>query len=127
MKRIILVVALAVTLSAARPVGVSLPRLDGAVVDDVLQSHNSMVAAKIKFVNQSSSPVDIYWIDYEGRRALIQKDLPVNGTRIENTYLTHPFLVVISGSGGTTEADTGYRLGGFVALTTYGDTATITN
>jgi hypothetical protein len=117
----------AANLQAARTPGVVLPRIDATTVDDSLQSYNSMVPARISFVNQSTSPVDIYWINYEGRRVLIQKQLPMNGTHTERTYLTHPFLVVASGTGGTLETGTGLRLCGFVALTTNGDTATITN
>jgi hypothetical protein len=117
----------AVTLQAARTPGVSLPRIDAATVDESLQSYNSMVPARINFVNHSTSPVDIYWINYEGRRVQIEKQLPMNGTHTERTYLTHPFLVVASGTGGTLETGSGLRLWGFVALTTNGDTANITN
>lgn len=114
-------------LRAARAPGATLTRIDPAIVDDVLQSYPVMVQAKIRFVNQSSSPVDIYWINFEGHRVLFQKDLPVNAAWTAGTYLTHPWLIVVSGTGGTTESDTGLRLGGFVALTTNGDTAIITN
>jgi hypothetical protein len=117
----------ALDLQAARTPGVMLARIDPAIVDDVLQSYVVTAAARIKFVNQSSSPVDIYWINFEGHRVLFEKNLAVNASWTAGTFLTHPWLIVVSGTGGTAESDTGLRLGGFVALTTNGDTAIITN
>ena len=114
-------------LQAARTPGVMLTRIDPAIVDDVLQSYPVTVQARIQFVNHSGSPVDIYWINFEGHRVLFEKNLAVNASWTAGTFLTHPWLIVVSGSGGTTESDTGLRIGGFVALTTNGDTANITN
>jgi hypothetical protein len=117
----------ALDLRAARAPGVMLTRIDPAIVDDVLQSYPVTVQAKIQFVNHSGSPVDIYWINFDGHRVLYAKNLAVNASWTAGTFLTHPWLIVASGTGGTTESDTGLRLGGFVALSTNGDTAIITN
>jgi VHL beta domain len=112
---------------APRVPGVTLRPLDAAMVDNVLRSSNGATRATIKFVNQSSSAVDIYWINYDGHRVLYYRGLAANSTWTADTCLTHPWLVIASDSGGTTTSGTGVRLGGFEALTTNGDTAIITN
>jgi formylglycine-generating enzyme required for sulfatase activity len=102
-------------------------------VDDTLRSINSATAATIDFVNRSGSPVDIYWINGQGGRRLDCAGVAVGATCTRSTFLTHPFLVVVSGTGGTTARDTGTRLAGFEAVTPNGahdpairDTAIIT-
>jgi hypothetical protein len=112
---------------APRVPGVTLRPLDAAMVDNVLRSSNGATRATIKFVNQSSSAVDIYWINYDGHRVLYYRALAGNSTWTADTFLTHPWLVIVSDSGGTTTSGTGVRLGGFEALTANGDTAIITN
>jgi hypothetical protein len=112
---------------APRAPGVILRPLDAATVDNLLRSANGATRATIKFVNQSSSAVDIYWIDYDGHRVLYYRGLAANSTWTADTFLTHPWLVVASESGGTTTPGTGVRVGGFEALTANGDTAIITN
>jgi len=107
--------------------GVTLRPLDAAIVDSVLRSSNGATRATIEFVNQSSSAVDIYWINYDGHRVLYDRALAANSTWTADTFLTHPWLVIVSDSGGTTTSGTGVRLGGFEALTANGDTAIITN
>jgi hypothetical protein len=106
---------------------VILTPLDAATVDDALRSSNATTRASINFVNRSSSAVDIYWISYEGDRMLYHAGLAVGAAWKVDTFLTHPWLVVVSGTGGTTTQDTGFRLEGFEALTPNGDTAIITS
>jgi hypothetical protein len=108
-------------------VGVILKPLSAGMVDDVLQSSNGSTHATIDFVNQSRGAVDIYWINYDGHRVLYVAGLAPGSSCIIATFLTHPWLVVASGTGGTTAPDTGTRLAGFEALTANGDTAIITN
>jgi hypothetical protein len=96
--------------------GVILSPLDPATVDDTYAS-NSGAPALLDFVNRSGRAVDIYWIDYQGNRQLLSAGLPVGANWLERTFLTHPWLVVVSGTGGTTAQDTGIRLAGFVAVT----------
>ena len=117
----------ALNAQASRIPGITLPPLDAAAVDDILQSSNGATRATIKFVNQSRSAVDIYWIDYDGHRVLYKTGLAANSTWTVGTSLTHPWLVIVSGTGGTTAPDTGVRIAGFVALTANGDTAIITD
>jgi TonB family protein len=85
-------------------------------------------------VNRSGAPVDIYWLDYSGNRRLGVERLPVGATHSGATFLTYPFLVVASDTGGTTVHDTGVRLAAFQAVTpnperdpAIRDTAVITN
>ena len=87
------------------------------MVDDAAHSGGSNTAAVIDFVNRSGRPVDIYWIDSGGRRVLYMKNLKAGATHHRNTYLTHPWLIVASDSGGTTARDTGTRLAAFEAVT----------
>jgi VHL beta domain len=112
---------------APRVPSVTLRPLDAAMVDNVLRSSNGATRATIKFVNQSSSAVDIYWINYDGHRVLYYRGLAANSTWTAETFLTHPWLVIVSASGGTTTSGTGVGLGGFEALTPIGDTAIISN
>jgi hypothetical protein len=76
-------------------------------VDDVLQSYPVTVRASIKFVNRSSTPVDIYWINFDGHRVLYRAGLAVNADWTAGTFLTHPWLVVVSGTLGAPR--TGHR------------------
>jgi TonB family protein len=97
--------------------GVTLTPLDPATVDKTARSINGKVPAIIQFVNQSRRAVDIYWIDPNGNRVLYQAGLATGGRWSETTYLTHPWLVVLSGTGGTTARGTGTLLAGFEAVT----------
>jgi hypothetical protein len=114
---------LLLTLREAR--GATLTPLDAAAVD-ASRSGSVVSPARINFVNQSASPVDIYWINFEGRRMLYRAALAVGATWNVGTSLSHRWLVVTSGTGGTTERNTGSRLAGFEAATQDGDTALIT-
>jgi TonB family protein len=97
--------------------GTNLTPLDPGTVDDAMASTAGATAAAIDFVNRTNGPVDIYWIDYKGNRVVSTAGLAVGATFSALTYLTHPFLVVVSGTGGTTAQDTGTRLAGFEAVT----------
>ena len=108
-----------------RAPGVMLTSLDPAVVDDLLMSYDHESPASINFINRSNTPVDIYWISYEGTRVLYKSGLAVGDSWKVGTMLTHPWLVVISGTG-TNQTDSGVRVAGFVPLTKNGDTAIIT-
>jgi hypothetical protein len=106
------------SLAAAAPSqhGVTLSPLDPAMVDDSSRSISSGLAI-IHFVNKSGGPVDIYWIDFSGRRVLYATSLAAGATFPPLTYLGHPWLVVRSGTGGRAVRDTGMRLAGFQAQT----------
>jgi len=99
----------------AKP-GVTLTPLDPVSVDDSLATVNGPGAA-IDFINHSRRPVDIYWINYQGDRVLYRSGLAVGATWTITTGVNHLWLVVVSGTGGTTAQDTGTRLTAFAAVT----------
>lgn len=114
--------------------GVVLTPLNPLTSEDTLRSLNFATPAVIDFVNHSNRAIDIYWMTYEGGRRLERAGLPVNATWRETTFLTHPFLVIASGTGGTLKKGTGLRLAAFQAVTPRNgpdasaiDTAIITN
>jgi len=112
--------------SGPSKLGEFLTPLDAATVDKA-HSKNSDKKGFILFVNRSSSPVDIYWINDGGVRDCRKRDLGIGATwRPSYTFLTHPWLVVVSGTG-TTERGTGTLLAGFEASTTNEDIAIITD
>jgi TonB family protein len=102
---------------AASSKGVNLTPLNPATVDDSSHSIDSKTPAVIEFVNHSGRAVDIYWLNPNGNRMLFYAGLAAGKTWFEGTYLTHPWLVVASGTGGTTARDSGLRLAGFEAVT----------
>ena len=83
--------------------------------------------APIIFVHRSSTPVDVYWIDYDGNRVLFRPALAAGAVWRISTFLTHPWLVVASGTGGTKQHDTGVRLAAFEASAATGGDAIITD
>ncbi len=99
--------------------------LDPATVDNASRSMSYSVATLINFVNHSSTAVDIYWIDYSGNRVLKRSGLDAGSSWRTGTFLTHPWLVIAAGSGGTKEHDTGVRLAAFEATTSVGGDAII--
>jgi hypothetical protein len=104
---------------APRP-RVTLTAIDPAKIDHS-QSVEFSTRTSISFINHSSSTVDIYWIDYQGARVLKQAALPSGGTWQTGTFVSHPWLVVASGSGATQKPDTGLRLAGFEPSASPGD------
>ena len=58
---------------------------------------------------------------------LYRAGLAIGASWQTGTFVTHPWLVVISGTGGTTKSDTGVRLAGFEAPTARGGDAIITD
>jgi hypothetical protein len=103
--------------ASAQPVKADrvLTPLDSVVVDTTLRSLNSDTEAIIRFVNVTDVPVDIYWIDFMGDRVLYLEALPPGGNLYQLTFLTHPWLAVVSGTDGTSTEGTGRLLAGFLA------------
>ncbi len=101
--------------------------LDPTTVDDSSRSTDLATPAPITFINRCSSPVDIYWIDYQGNRMLYRAGLGVGAGWRTGTFLTHPWLVVLAGTGGTKDRDTGIRLAAFEASSSIGGDAIITD
>jgi hypothetical protein len=61
--------------------------------------------------------VDIYWIDYSGDREFYN-DLAADSSYIQETYITHPWLVVLAGSGDTTAQGSGTLITAFASAVT---------
>jgi len=101
--------------------------LDPATADDDSRSSEYSTAAPITFINRGSGPVDIYWIDYQGHRMLYRAGLAAGASWSTGTFLTHPWLVVATGTGGTKERDTGLRVAAFVASSAAGGDAIVTD
>ncbi|HWE49183.1 MAG TPA: hypothetical protein VG273_05320 [Bryobacteraceae bacterium] len=112
----------------SRPSAVgSVKKLDPVTVDVASRSTDYSTPVPISFINHSRGPVDIYWIDYQGRRMLYREQLPVGSTWQTGTFLTHLWLVVASGTGGTKERGTGRRVAAFEASSPAGGDAMITD
>ena len=97
--------------------GVFLESLNPLDVDLNFRSTSSTLASKIQFANRTQYPVDIYWINGFGDRVWYQTIQPWS-KHLQSTYVGHPWLVVRSGTGGTTVQLTGLMLGAFAAQTT---------
>jgi VHL beta domain len=60
--------------------------------EGILSSQSSVDKTPVRFVNQSSTAVRIYWLDYEGERQLVDRILP-SQEGVQETWRTHPFVV----------------------------------
>lgn len=109
------------------PPPVTLSALDPAAVDETYRSREYSTPVEIRFINKSSTAVDLYWIDYQGNRKLASSALAPGAVFAAGTFVTHPWLAVASGTGGTKEHGTGLRLAGFEASTSAGGDAIITD
>jgi hypothetical protein len=56
------------------------------------RSVDSRSPAAIKFVNKTTHPVRIYWLDFAGNRVLYNSLLP-GQAYVQNTFIGHPWLV----------------------------------
>jgi hypothetical protein len=60
--------------------------------DAGIKSGRSNVEIKITFVNNSHTPLKVYWLNFEGARVLYHTLKP--GEVVEqSTFLTHPWLI----------------------------------
>lgn len=57
-----------------------------------LKSLNSDTEAEIRFVNRSGQTVEVYWLDFDGKRKYYQT-LKDGEFYDQPTFLTHPWLV----------------------------------
>jgi hypothetical protein len=109
------------------PPPVTLTALDPTTVDEAYRSREYSTPVTIRFINKSSTAVDLYWIDYQGNRKLARAALAPGAVWRAGTFVTHPWLAVASDTGGTKEHGTGVRLAGFEASTAAGGDAIITD
>jgi hypothetical protein len=115
--KLLFLLSICVGLSGSANAGVVLSPLNPVLVDDTYSSINGDTQAEIDFINNSAIPVDVYWIDYSGDRVLYYSDLLPGTSYDQETYLTHPWLIVEDGTGGTTAQGTGDLITAFEAVT----------
>lgn len=70
----------------------------------------------ITFMNATSAPVNVYWLNYSGTRVLYNSDLAAGASYVQGTFASHPWVVtdlsntclaVFMGVGHPTTATTG--------------------
>ncbi len=91
--------------------------VDPVVVDDTYASVNGAQTAQIDFIDHLSEDVDVYWIDYSGDR-VFYGDLGPDSSYIQETFLTHPWLIALAGSGDTTSQGSGILITAFASAVT---------
>ncbi len=57
-----------------------------------LRSIEGVASTTIQFVNFTSQDIQVYWLNYEGRRVLY-KTLTARENYLQSTFLTHPWVV----------------------------------
>lgn len=62
-----------------------------------LKSRVGEHAVEIVFENQTSAPMELFWLDYDGNRKKIGDVMPKQTAR-HVTYVTHPWVVAKSGN-----------------------------
>ncbi|NMG37901.1 hypothetical protein GRZ55_01450 [Chelativorans sp. ZYF759] len=60
--------------------------------EENLRSANGNTTSSIAFFNQTRSPVNVLWINYEGQRQFYAEIQP-GGTWSTQTYVTHPWVI----------------------------------
>ena len=106
----------ALAVSAAAHAGVVLTSVDPTVLDTSVVSTNGTTPATIDFVNELATNVDVYWINYSGDRVFYE-DLTAGSSYDQPTYITHPWIIALVGSGDTLAQGTGMLVDGFFAET----------
>ena len=61
-----------------------------------LKSENSDNATNIRFTNGTCGTIGLYWLDFGGNR-VHYGDIPPGQTHVQNTFLTHPWVVTSDG------------------------------
>jgi hypothetical protein len=96
-------VSLMALLIAARAVSASptLPSLPVQSTDQEksLKSLSASQSTFVHFVNRSSKPVDVYWLNYDGFRVIYHRLRP-NQSCEQQTYVTHPWVVTTQSGDG---------------------------
>lgn len=60
--------------------------------EGTIRSLEGTVSTTIRFKNTRSTPVKLFWLDYEGKRKPYETIMP-GCSAVQNTYVTHPFLL----------------------------------
>ena len=59
-----------------------------------IRSIHSRIPKSVRFLNHSSVPAKVIWINYEGEQVLYSTLKPLNGCYDVRTYVTHPWIAV---------------------------------
>jgi hypothetical protein len=103
--------------SATAASAVTLVNVDPVAIDTTAFSVNGTMPAAIDFINHLSSAVDVYWINYSGDRVFYY-DLAADSSYVQGTYITHPWLIALAGSGDTTAQGSGTLITAFASAVT---------
>ncbi|MEA5618208.1 hypothetical protein VB711_10225 [Cronbergia sp. UHCC 0137] len=63
--------------------------------ESVSISRSGKIATEITFINQRSTPVKLFWLDYSGQRKFYGLITPSNKIT-QSTYVTHPWVITDS-------------------------------
>ena len=63
--------------------------------EDSLWSEEAVYGTYVEFVNETGVSVEIYWLDYDGRRVLYNRLSP-GQKYLQQTFVTHPWMAVDS-------------------------------
>ena len=111
-----LMAAVAVGALTSAAGAVVLPQLDPVALDTTFLSTDGSTPAAIDFVNHETYAVDVYWINYSGDR-VFYNTLGAMSSYVQGTYITHPWIIAVAGSGDTLAQGTGTLITGFLAAT----------
>jgi hypothetical protein len=95
--------------------GAVLRPLSASMVDSSASTDGN-ANALIEFINRSRGAVDLYWIDYNGKRSLMLQGLRAGGSIRARTAVGHLWLAVVAGTGSAAR-NSGATLQGFQAIT----------
>lgn len=107
----------ALAIAASAQAHVVLAPVNPVLVDTTYASTSGVQTAQIDFVNHLTQTVDIYWINYSGDRVFYNA-LAGDSSYIQDTFITHPWLVALAGSGDTTAQGSGTLITAFASAVT---------
>jgi hypothetical protein len=67
----------------------------GCDAEKILKSKSGK-SINIKFINNMTKPVKIYWINSTGKRIVYNANLSIGSTHPQQTYVTHPWVIADS-------------------------------
>jgi hypothetical protein len=109
--------ALSLGLASTAQAGVVLAPVDPVAVDTTYASTSGDFTAQIDFVNHLASDVSLYWINYGGDR-VFYTTIGAHTSFLQETFLTHPWLIALAGSGDTTDEGSGTLVTAFASAVT---------
>ncbi len=62
-----------------------------------VSSYDSSTPVKVKFENPLPLPVDLYWVDYQGKQVKYATIMPFSSTTV-STFFSHPWIARLAGT-----------------------------